>query len=393
MRDDEADELVRRLYEAPPDGFVAARSAAIAAARRAGDRDAARRLGELRKPTVAAWLVNLLALRRPDLLDDLIELAGALRAAQRDLHGDQLRELSTRRRQAVSALVAEARRLAVEADPGVGAGKLPLADVETTLAAALSDVDVAGQVRSGRLVRAATYAGFGEVPRPRLRLVTTEESTDGDTGEAGPGLAVAPWPGRSGGPTPGVEPHPEAGLEPDGRGRRPAPSGRPGAEQRRDGDERSAGRRDGDERPAQRPDGDERSAQRRDAEQRAAEQRAREQRAAEQRAEARRAALAQQRRELRQQLAAARSAETRAQHHLEQAEAAERDAGHAVAEIEAALADLERRRATAQADVSQRKLARRAAQRDAATARRRVGDVQAALEDLDDDPAGRPTSR
>src|SRR3954468_10503759 len=126
------------MYEAPPDGFVAARTAAVAEARKAGDKDAAKRLGALRKPTVAAWLVNLLALRRPELIDELVELSTALRSAQRGLQGDQLRELSTERRQVVSALVNAAQKLAVEDDPGLRSVKLPMAEVEATLTAALA---------------------------------------------------------------------------------------------------------------------------------------------------------------------------------------------------------------------------------------------------------------
>ena len=94
-----------------------------------------------------------------------------MRAAQRDLKGAQLRELSAQRRAAVDGLVKEAVKLAGKADPR-NRSKLPLGEVETTLTAAMSDAEVAEQVRSGRLVRAATYAGFGEVPRPQLRLVT-----------------------------------------------------------------------------------------------------------------------------------------------------------------------------------------------------------------------------
>ncbi len=165
------------MYEAPPDRFVAARAEAIAEARKAGDKDAAKRLTGLRKPTVAAWLVNLLALKRPELIDQLVELSTALRTAQRGLQGDALRELNGQRRQVVSALVASARQLAVAQDPGVAA-KLPLGEVEQTLTAALAEPEIAAQVRTGRLIRAATYAGFGEVPRPRLRLVTDSPSTD-----------------------------------------------------------------------------------------------------------------------------------------------------------------------------------------------------------------------
>lgn len=332
QRDGDVDDWARRLYVAPPDGFVPARAAAVAAARKSGDREAARRLAALRKPTVAAWLVNLLALRRPELIDELVELATALRSAQRGLHGEQLRELSTRRRGAVSALVAEARRLAVEVDDSLRGAKLPLAEVETTLTAALADADVASQVRSGRLIRAATYAGFGEVPRPRLRLVSDPDDTDeadetDDTDDAD-----------------------EAGRtdEADGRGIRVPGPGSPA------------------------PDGRDARAARRAAE-------------AERAAAERRTAL--RRRELSRELTAARSGEARARTTLELAQTAESDARHAVAELEAALADLERRRTAAQHDVSRHKLARRAAERDATAARRRVGDVQAALEALDGEPS------
>jgi hypothetical protein len=297
------DDLIRRMYEAPPEGFVAARAAAVADARRAGDSDAAKRLAALRKPTVAAWVVNLLALRRPDLIDELVELATALRTAQRGLKGDELRELTNQRRQVVSALVAAARKLAVEGDPGMSGAKLPLAEVEATLTAALAEPEIAAQVRTGRLIRAATYAGFGEVPRPRLRLITADDE---------------------------------------------APEEAETEDEEAQGDE-----------PA-RPPARERAA-----------------------AERRRRELAERKRELGRELAAAQAAEKRADLQLERAEAAERDAGHLVEDLDAELAELERRRTEAVADVSRRKLARRTAEREAAAARRRVGDVQAALEDLE----------
>jgi hypothetical protein len=86
---------------------------------------------------------------------------------------------------------------------------------------------------------------------------------------------------------------------------------------------------------------------------------------------------------LRRELKAAQAGESRADEQLERAEEAERDAGHQVEDLDAELAELERRRTEAVADVARRKLARRTAEREAAAARRRVGDVQAALEDLD----------
>ncbi|MEH0929492.1 hypothetical protein [Micromonospora sp. CPCC 205558] len=168
-------ELVQQLYRTPPDRFVAAREAAVAEARRAGDPATARQLARLRRPTVAAWLVNLLAIRRPELVTDLVQLADALRSAQRELRGPRLRELSAQRRAVVGALVAEVRKLAAAEPDAPPANRLPLAEVEATLNAAFSDAEVAEQVRAGRLLRAASYAGFGEVPRPQLRLVTGDD--------------------------------------------------------------------------------------------------------------------------------------------------------------------------------------------------------------------------
>jgi hypothetical protein len=165
-------ELADRLYAEHPEAFIAQRDEAVADAREAGDRELATAIGKLRRPTVAAWLVNLLALRRPDLVADLAELAGQLRAAQRDLRGDELRELSAQRRAVVGALVEQARVVALSEQPELARAKLPLADVESTLTAALADEDVATQVRSGRLVRTVSYTGFGELPKPKLRLVT-----------------------------------------------------------------------------------------------------------------------------------------------------------------------------------------------------------------------------
>ncbi|MEV4140411.1 TolC family protein [Dactylosporangium sp. NPDC049742] len=164
MVDDALAAVVARLYSAPPEDFVAIRSEEIATARKARDTRLAKEIGALRKPTVAAWLVNLLAHERPDLVEELLELGGQLREAQRDLRGAELRELSTRRRATVSALAKQAAQLA-------GRGETALAEVEGTLAAALADAAAAASVQEGRLTKSLEYTGFGETPRPQLRLV------------------------------------------------------------------------------------------------------------------------------------------------------------------------------------------------------------------------------
>ena len=164
------DDVVTQLYALPPEEFTAARTEAAAAAKTAGDRDLAKQIGALRRPTVGAWLVNLLAHQRPDLIGDLLALGDALRGAQRNLRGGELRELSAQRRTMVTALAREARALAVAAGRGVRAA-LPLDEVQNTLTAARADSDVAEEVRRGRLVKPVEFGGFGEQPRPQLRLV------------------------------------------------------------------------------------------------------------------------------------------------------------------------------------------------------------------------------
>jgi hypothetical protein len=158
-----------RLYAVPPATFVGARDDAVAAARAEGDKVSAKAIGALRRPTVAAWMVNLLALQQPEKLDELFAIGAELRSAQSNLRGGALRDLTAKRRKAVASLVNAAVALAVKA--GVAKPGLPTTEVEMTLTAALADEDIAADVRSGRLVKTAHYDGFGAMPRPDLQLV------------------------------------------------------------------------------------------------------------------------------------------------------------------------------------------------------------------------------
>ncbi|MEU8375256.1 hypothetical protein AB0C22_19300 [Micromonospora sp. NPDC048894] len=332
MAVDDESTLARQLYRTPPDRFVAARDAAVAEARRVGDVATARRIAGWKRPTVAAWLVNLLALDRPELVADLGPLAEALRTAQRDLEGARLRELSAQRRELVAALVTEVRRIVADIPDAPPATRLPLAEVEATLHAALADTGVAGQVRSGRLLRAVHHSGFGEVPRPQLRLVTggvAEEATGGRAA-AGGGARAA------GGGT-------AAGGAGAAAGRVPA----------READ-RGGARRARDERVATR---------------------------------AAQAERARRRRALDRELAAARAAQRQAEQDLDGAATAERAGADALDRIEGELAELERRRAAAEQELSRAKLARRAAERALTAARRRTGEVEGVIEAADAEEA------
>jgi len=164
-------DIAADLYALPPEDFVPARDDAVKRAKQAGDKRLATAVGKLRKPTVGAWAVNLLAHERPDLVDDLLELGEELRSAQRNLRGDDLRDLSLRRRKLISELARTAVSLARRRN-------LPVPEIEATFTAALADEEVAAAVRVGVLAKTVEYAGFGETPRPQLRLLQGGAAAD-----------------------------------------------------------------------------------------------------------------------------------------------------------------------------------------------------------------------
>jgi hypothetical protein len=149
------------LYGLVPAQFTAARDEQARQARSAGQRDTAAEIKKLPRPTAGAWLVNQLVRDAPAQMDQLFEIGQLLQEAQRELDGERLRELSVRRRQVINELVPEAARLAAAAD--FPASAAVLGEVRATLEAALADPAAGEAVKSGRLARALTYAGLGEV--------------------------------------------------------------------------------------------------------------------------------------------------------------------------------------------------------------------------------------
>jgi hypothetical protein len=153
------DTVADELYALPPDEFVPARDDRAASAKEAGDRDLARAIGRLRRPTRAAWLANLLARHRAEQIDGLVALARTLAQAQQNLDGDALRALSGQRHRAVAAMARDAGRLA--ARRGEPVNDALLREVAGILDAALADPAIAEEVRAGRLTKTVRYAGFG----------------------------------------------------------------------------------------------------------------------------------------------------------------------------------------------------------------------------------------
>ncbi|MGX1811156.1 hypothetical protein ACWIGI_36010 [Nocardia sp. NPDC055321] len=153
------DRIVTELYGLPPAEFVAARTERVRQARDAGDKALAAAIGKLRRPTVAAWALNLLSRAASDDVQALLQVGDALRDAQRRLSAEQLRALTTQRQKVVSAVTRRAAGLA--ADRGQRLTDSVLRDIGATLQAALADQSVADELRAGTLTAAATYEGFG----------------------------------------------------------------------------------------------------------------------------------------------------------------------------------------------------------------------------------------
>lgn len=170
------------LYALPPQDFTGTRNQRAKQARSSGDRDLASAIGALRRPSTGAWVVNLLVRTRPDLVDQLLELADALRSAQETLSGPELRALSTQRHRVIASIVGEARKLAI-AEGGTVSDAVER-ELEATLDAALADPRSAELVRAGRLETALSYAGLGAAPtssapqpKPTPRPTSTSTST------------------------------------------------------------------------------------------------------------------------------------------------------------------------------------------------------------------------
>ncbi len=150
-----------RLYGASPDEFMTVRAELAATARAAGDGNAGSTIGKLRKPSLAAWAVNLVARESPGVVTDLADLGARMRVAQGRLDTATLTSLRPERDAVVAAFVEAARDVVKRAGRSLSATVEQ--DVRATVIAALADEVATIAVTSGQLTRALSYSGFGEV--------------------------------------------------------------------------------------------------------------------------------------------------------------------------------------------------------------------------------------
>jgi chromosome segregation ATPase len=151
---DELAEVAAELYSSPLKEFVTERATRAGAA---VDRELAERIRALRKPSIAAWIVNVFARERTDRLAQALQLAEELREAQADLDAATLAGLGRQRRALTAQLAREAVSLAQDRGERVSASTSQA--VQQTLSAAFFDPVAAAAVASGRLVRELQPSG------------------------------------------------------------------------------------------------------------------------------------------------------------------------------------------------------------------------------------------
>lgn len=136
-----------------------ARRAALQREAKKTDPELAKTVGALRKPTTSAWVVNMLARHRAELVDEIAALGDELRDAQDALDAPRLRDLGKQRSALVRRGADEAVALAEEL--GTAASAAVREEVAQTLQTAMIDADAAALVASGTLVKPLTVAGWG----------------------------------------------------------------------------------------------------------------------------------------------------------------------------------------------------------------------------------------
>jgi DNA repair exonuclease SbcCD ATPase subunit len=186
----EVEDAVAGLYRLPLAEFVAGRDQLARQLRAAGDREAARRVAALRRPSISTWAANQLARAAPHALAELLEVGGALREAQQDALAGRpgaarrLRSTSAQLRAAISRLTQRAETLLARA--GHAASDATLARLAATLqAAATADQPTRAALAEGRLPGDLDPAGFG---------LPLEEAAPADAAPAPPAPAPPPAP-------------------------------------------------------------------------------------------------------------------------------------------------------------------------------------------------------
>lgn len=157
-RPDELLSIADELYALALGDFTPARDAKV---KELKGTELAARVKAFKKPSLAAWVVNLLVRHETEQVEQVLSVGALLREAQASMSGDELRALTKQRRQLTAAVTTRARALSRE--HGQKVTEAVADQVEATLTASMVDEGCGAAVRSGLLVAALSATGVDEV--------------------------------------------------------------------------------------------------------------------------------------------------------------------------------------------------------------------------------------
>lgn len=149
-----AEDAIAELFEVPPQEFTRRRNALAKELKERGDKEAAERVGALKRPTLPLWAVNQLSRRDRETVDELIGVQRELAEAGGP---DELQRGSARRRRLVGELTERARDLLLDA--GLSASSQTIERIRSTLLA-VNTPEEEQLLRRGRLERELEASGF-----------------------------------------------------------------------------------------------------------------------------------------------------------------------------------------------------------------------------------------
>lgn len=162
------------LYTGPPAEFVVRRKNLVAAVRAAGDKQGARAVAALRKPTTPAWVVNLLA-EDGRTAPELLELAAGITAAVTAGERAELRTLAAAQRILVIEVLERAAELAAAAGTTIPAAAAEV--VEAAVRGVLTDPSAAEQLFTGVLVELPDPDDAESLPELAIRSPQRQQTS------------------------------------------------------------------------------------------------------------------------------------------------------------------------------------------------------------------------
>lgn len=175
MTEPDISEHLDRLYSVELANFVAERRAIALALKASGDKEQAKAIESLRKPSLAAWALNQVVRKHRGEVDELLEAQDEMGSASSPA---ALREAGERRRRLIAQLTGRAVDILTESGHG---GEANRSKVEMTLLAVGTDAEAAKAFRAGRLAGDlqpgsswdVTLAQTSDEPRPKRSAGST----------------------------------------------------------------------------------------------------------------------------------------------------------------------------------------------------------------------------